>query len=124
MIRKVAMLPAVTVVALLQVTSPASAGNCLSRTEGFELVSDTVHWTFVIPAGSECLQGLRGKSMLIDKVNVVEAPSAGSLVISGPGFIYKAPAKESSDHFRLQILGENHRMRGTSEVVIDVNIRR
>jgi hypothetical protein len=124
MIRKVVMLPAVTVVAWLQITSPALAGNCLSRTEGFQLISDTVHWQFAIPAGSDCLQGLRGKSMLIDEVKVVEAPTSGSLAISGSGFIYKAPATESNDHFKLRILGENHRMRGTSDVAVDVVIRR
>jgi hypothetical protein len=119
--RKVAV---VILAALLQPSGPALAGNCLSKTEAFQLISDTVHWEFVIPTGSQCLQGLRGRSMLIDAVKVVEAPASGSLAISGSGFIYKAPPNESSDHFRLQILGENHRMRGTSEVVIDVSIRR
>lgn len=114
----------VILVALFQVSRPALAGNCLVKTEAFQLVSDTVHWEFVIPAGSECLQGLRGKSMLIDAVKVVEAPSSGNLAISGSGFIYKAPAKESDDHFKLQILGENRRMRGSSEVVVDVSVRR
>ena len=113
------------VLALAHTPSPTLAGNCLlSKSEGFQLTSDTVHWSFVIPAGTECLQGLRGGSMLIDRVNVVEAPSVGSLAISGSGFIYKAPVTASSDRFKLQILGENHRMRGTSEVVIDVDIRR
>lgn len=124
MSRKVAMLPAVTVVALLQVTSPASAGNCLSRAEGFQLTSDSVHWVFAMLAGSECLQGLRGRSMLIEEVKVIESPSAGSLAISGSGFIYKAPAAESTDHFKLRISGENRRMRGTSEIVVDVSVRR
>ena len=128
MIRTVLMLCRVFVVAMLalaQTLSSAAAGNCLlSKNEGFQLTSDTVHWSFKIPAGTECLQGLRGGSMLIDRVNVVEAPSAGNLAISGPGFIYKAPATGSSDRFRIQILGENHRMRGTSEVVVDVDIRR
>jgi hypothetical protein len=128
MIRMVLMfgrvIPAAILAALLQVPGPALAGNCLLKTEGFQLTSDTVHWEFVIPTGSECLQGLRGKSMLIEQVNVVEAPSSGRLAISGSGFIYKAPANESSDHFKLQILGENRRMRGTSEVVVDVSVRR
>jgi hypothetical protein len=55
-------------VALVGFSQPASAGNCLSKFDGFELNSDTVHWSFAIRSGSECLQGLRGKSMLIDEV--------------------------------------------------------
>ena|SRR5579864_4388163 len=127
MSRMVLMLCRVSVVAVaafVLVSGPALAGSCLSKTEAFQLNSDTVHWEFVIPAGLECLQGLRGKSMLIDAVKVVEAPSSGNLAISGSGFIYKAPANPSDDHFKLQILGENRRMRGSSEVVVDVSVRR
>lgn len=109
--------------AFVQLSDPALAGNCLTKTEAFQLSSDTVHWDFVIPTGSECLQGLRGKSMLIDQVKVVEAPSSGTLVISGWGFVYKAPANESDDHFKLQILGENRRIHGSSEVIVDVSVR-
>ena len=115
--------PAVAIVALLLISRPAWAGNCLSRAEGFQLTSDAVHWAFAIHTGSECLQGLRGNSMLIDEVKVVEPPSAGSLTISGPGFIYRAPAGEVNDHFKLRISGENNRMRGTSEVVVDISVR-
>jgi len=113
----------VILAALLHVSGPALAGNCLSKAEAFQLTSDTVHWQFMISSGSECLQGLRGGSMLIDSVKVVEAPSSGNLAISGSGFIYKAPANPSDDHFKLQILGENRRMRGSSEVVVDVSVR-
>jgi hypothetical protein len=38
---------------------------CLWKPDGFELNSDAVHWSFAIRSGSECLQGLRGKTMLI-----------------------------------------------------------
>src|SRR6516164_5400150 len=102
----------VIVIGLLQISHPASAGNCLSRADNFGLISDTVRWTFVIHAGSECLQGLRGGSMLLDEVKVVEPPSEGSLMLSGPAFIYRAPARESSDHFKLRISGEKYRIRG------------
>ncbi len=114
---------AVTIIALLLISRPASAGNCLSRAEDFQLTSDAVHWTFAIHTGSECLQGLRGRAMLIDDIKLVEPPSAGSLAISGSGFIYKAPAREANDHFKLRISGENNRMRGTSEVVVDISVR-
>lgn len=108
---------------LLQVPGPAAAGDCMAKAEGFQLASDTVHWTFAIPAGWECLQGLRGRSMLIDEVKVLEPPSAGSLTISGPSFVYKAPKMESVDRFKIRISGENHRMRGTSEVEVNISIR-
>jgi hypothetical protein len=114
---------AIAAMALVPFSRPASAGNCLSKFDGFELNSDTVHWSFVIRSGSECLQGLRGKTMLIDEVKVLEPPSAGSVTISGPAFLYRAPATESNDSFRLQVSGQNHRMSGTSVIVVEVLVR-
>jgi len=114
---------AVAMIVLVQASSPASAGNCLSKADSFELNSDIVRWSFAIHTSSECLQGLRGRSMLIDGVTVVEPPSAGSLTISGPAFFYRAPAAASNDRFRLRIIGENNRMRGTSDIVVEVSVR-
>lgn len=114
---------AVAILAFLQIAGPAWAGNCMSKAEGFQLTSDAVHWIFAIHAGSECLQGLRGRSMLIEQVQVLEPPSAGTLAISGPAFIYRAPDVQSSDRFKLRISGENNRMHGTSEVVVDISVR-
>lgn len=104
-------------------TTSALAGNCLSRNEGFELSSDTVHWTFSIRGGTDCLQGLRGRAMLIDEVKIVEPPAAGTLTIAGPAFFYRAPASGSSDRFKLQVAGQNNRMRGTSVIVVDVSVK-
>lgn len=53
---------AITALTLVLLSQPASAGNCLSKFDGFQLNSDTVQWSFVIRSGSECLQGLRGGS--------------------------------------------------------------
>jgi hypothetical protein len=114
---------AIVAVALVEVSRSASAGNCLSRADGFELSSDTVHWRFAIHSSSECLQGLRGGSMLIDEVKIIDPPSAGSVTISGPAFFYRAPATSSTDHFKLQISGENNRMRGMSTIVVEVLVR-
>jgi hypothetical protein len=114
----------VATIVLLQTVYPVRAGNCLSKAEGIQLISDTVHWAFAMPVDSDCLQGLRGGAMLIEDVKIVEPPSAGSLSLTGSGFIYKAPAAEANDHFKLRVSGENRRMRGTSEVVVDVSIRR
>ena len=114
---------AIAAMALVQFSLPASARTCLWKPDGFELNSDTVHWSFAIRSGSECLQGLRGKTMLIDEVKVLEPPSAGILTISGPAFSYQAPAMGSNDGFRLQVSGQNHRVRGTSVIVVEVLVR-
>ena len=108
---------------LCQATTSALAGSCLSRTEGFDLSSDTVHWAFTIRGETDCLQGLRGKSMLIHEVKIVEPPAAGTLTITGSAFSYRAPASGSSDRFRVQVAGENNRLRGTSVIVVDVSIK-
>ena len=111
---------AIATMALVQFSQPASAGNCLSKIDGFQLSTDTVHWSFAIRSGSECLQGLRGKTMVIDEVKILEPPSAGSLTISGSAFHYRAPATESNDRFRLEVSGQNHRMHGTSVIIVEV----
>jgi hypothetical protein len=110
---------------LLELGVPsASAGNCIWKLDGFELNADTVYWNFVIGSSSECLQGLRGNTMLIDQVKIIEPPKAGSLRISGPAFHYTAPSTAGSlDSFRLEILGQNHRVRGMSVIVVGVEIR-
>lgn len=61
--------------------------------------------------------------MLIEEVKVLESPSAGTLAISGPAFVYRAPAVQSSDRFKLRISGEKNRMHGTSDVVVDISVR-
>jgi len=111
---------AIAAMALVQFSLPASARTCLWKPDGFELNSDTVHWSFAIRSGSECLQGLRGKTMLIDEVKILEPPSAGSLTISGSAFHYRAPATKSDDRFRLEVSGQNHRMQGTSVIIVEV----
>lgn len=114
---------ALAILVLCQATTLASAGSCLSRNEGFDLNSDTVHWAFSIRGGTDCLQGLRGKTMLIHEVKIVEPPAAGTLTITGSAFFYRAPASGSSDRFRIQVAGENNRLRGTSVIVVDVSIK-
>jgi hypothetical protein len=114
---------AIAAVALVEVSQSAFAGTCLPRAGGFGLSSDTVHWIFAIPSSSECLQGLRGSAMLLDEVKIIEPPSAGSVTVSGPAFYYRAPATSSSDRFTLQVSGENHRMRGTSTIIVEVLVR-
>jgi hypothetical protein len=104
-------------------SGPASAGECIRRPEAFKLRSDTANWSITIGAGGECLQGLRGRAMLLDGVKLVEAPKLGVVSISGPSFRYRAPATPSSDSFRLEVAGEDHRVRGVSTIQVDVVVR-
>jgi hypothetical protein len=108
---------------ILSQASTASAGECIRRPEGFKLRSDTTNWSITIGAGGECLQGLRGRAMLLDGVKVVEAPKVGVVTISGPSFRYQAPATPSSDSFKLEVAGEDHRVRGMSTIQVDVVVR-
>jgi hypothetical protein len=62
------------------------AGDCLSRPDSFRLQSDTVLWSMVIARGDECIQGLRGKTMLLETVSIVEQPKTGRIVLQGPSF--------------------------------------
>lgn len=123
LLSSVARVFAISAVAVVGWSHSASAGNCLAKADAFELNSDTVHWSFAIRANSECLQGLRGKSMLIDSVTAVENPSAGRLTISGPAFFYQAPATAAVDRFKLRVVGENNRIRGNSEIIVEVSVR-
>src|SRR5262249_50089891 len=96
----------------------ATAGECASRLERFELRSDTVHWAFTIQPGGECLQGLRGRTQLLDEIKLLEPPTAGVVTTVGPSFRYQAPSSAGNDRFRLEVTGENRRQRGTSTIVV------
>lgn len=101
----------------------ASAGECVSRPERFLLLSDTVYWTVSIPSGTECLQGLRGTTQLLDEVKLVEPPSAGRVTIAGPSFRYRAPSSPGTDRFRIAVSGEDRRQRGSSVIIVEVTVR-
>ena len=101
----------------------ATAGECVSRPERFVLLSDTVYWTVSIPSGTECLQGLRGRTQLLDEVKLVEAPSAGIVTIAGPSFRYQAPTSPGTDRFRIAVSGENRKQRGSSVITVEVIVR-
>jgi hypothetical protein len=103
--------------------TPAAAGNCLSRPEPFLLRSDTVQWSMVIGRGGECLQGLRGRTMLLDSVAILEQPKSGLIQLQGPSFRYSAGPETGSDSFRLVIVGTSMRMQGSSTIDVDVQVR-
>ena len=64
----------------------ADAGNCLLRPAPFVLQSDSVEWSMVVSRGSECIQGLRGRTMVLESVSVLEQPKAGQIILQGPSF--------------------------------------
>lgn len=105
-------------------TTPLSAATCIYRPENvFQLASDTVYWSFVVSSNTECMQGLRGRTMLLHEVSIVRPPRAGSLTVSGPSFRYRAPMDAGTDTFKLEVVGENLRVRGKSVIVVHVLIQ-
>jgi hypothetical protein len=113
---------ALAALALTQTTAVARSG-CLPRPELFKLESDTVHWSMVIGAGSECVQGLRGKTMLLEDVSIVDQPKTGRLVLEGPAFLYSANAVPGADSFKLSVTGTSARIHGNSFIVVDVAVQ-
>jgi hypothetical protein len=101
----------------------AVAGNCLSHPEPFLLQSDTVQWSMVVGRGTECIQGLRGRTMVLDSISLLEQPKAGLVILQGPSFRYSAGNETGSDSFKLQIIGTSSHMQGKSTIVVDVQVR-
>ncbi|MGY4615498.1 hypothetical protein ACVWZ4_000725 [Bradyrhizobium sp. USDA 4472] len=107
----------------LSLPSPSIAGGgiCLLHAQPFTLRSDTVRWSIRIKPGSECIQGLRWSTIMIDNVTIVEPPKSGRLVIEGPAFRYFANADaQGSDSFKIAISGRSLRISGTSSIEVDV----
>ena len=77
----------------------------------------------VIARGDECIQGLRGKTMILENVSVVEQPKRGRVVLQGPSFRYSAGPELGPDSFKLIVVGSSMRMNGTSTVMVEVQVR-
>jgi hypothetical protein len=92
-------LSAIGVAAMLAPTE-VEAGNCLSRPAPFVLQSDIVEWSMVVGRGSECIQGLRGRTMVLESVSVLEQPESGQIILQGPSFRYSA-GSEPADLFKI-----------------------
>jgi hypothetical protein len=104
-------------------SSVAGAGNCLSRPAPFVLQSDMVEWSMVVGRGSECIQGLRGRTMVLESVSVLEQPKTGQIILQGPSFRYSAGPEIGSDTFKLAVVGTSTRIHGSSVVTVNVQIR-
>ena len=101
----------------------AHAGECVVRPDRIQLNSDRRLLSFSIATGSQCLQALKGKTMLIDSIKILRAPNAGTVEFAGPAFRYIAPAKPGADAFELEVSGSDRGIRGTSIVQVDVSIQ-
>jgi hypothetical protein len=101
---------------------PAGAGGtCILHPQPFTLRSDTVRWSIRIKPGSECIQGLRWSTIMIDNISIIEPPKSGRLVIQGPAFRYFLSADaQGSDSFKITISGTSLRMTGTSSIEVDI----
>jgi hypothetical protein len=117
--------PSICIIVLAAALAPtvAAAGNCLSHPPPFVLQSDTVEWAMVLGRGSECIQGLRGRTMVLESIAVLEQPKSGLVILQGPSFRYSAGPEVGSDSFKIAIVGTSARMRGSSIVTVDVQVR-
>jgi hypothetical protein len=113
---------ALIVLVAAQTVTKANAG-CLAHPEQYRLQSDTVHWSIVIAAGSGCIQGLRGRTVLLEKISIVDQPKTGNLVLDGPSFRYSATPAAGVDSFKLLITGTSVRIYGSSLIEVDVAVR-
>lgn len=77
----------------------------------------------VIGRAGECLQGLRGRTMVLESVSVLEQPKAGHVTLQGPSFRYVAGSDIGSDSFKIAIIGTSNRMHGMSILNVDVQVR-
>ena len=103
-------------------SASARAGECVVKPDRIQLTSDTVLLSFSIATGAQCLQALKGKTMLIDSIKVLRAPTEGTVEFAGPAFRYIAPAKTGADTFELEVTGSDRGIRGASTVQVQVAV--
>lgn len=102
----------------------AQAAECVLKPPRFNLASDTVHWEAAVPAGKDCLQGLRFASMVISLVFAASQPKNGSVVIQGPSFRYRPnPNFKGADNFSLSVNGAVGQIPGNSIIEVEVTVR-
>lgn len=101
----------------------ANAGQCLKPESNFALRSDTAYWAFSITSNRQCLQGLRGRTMLISSINVLQFPKFGQVELAGPAFRYIAPNDGAIDTFQLEINGSDRGVPGKSLIHVEVIVQ-
>jgi hypothetical protein len=114
----------ITLALLLLFGGSASAESCIfSGAPGFQLKSDTVEWAMKIASGHTCIRGLRSGAVSSSTVELISPPQSGQVTVLGPGFSYKAKADyQGPDTFTLRVSGTLMRTRGTSEILVIVDV--
>ena len=114
----------VTLALLLPFGGVASAESCaFSSAPGFQLKSDTVEWAMKIASGHTCIRGLRSGAVSSSTVEIISPAQSGKVTVLGPGFSYKAKADyQGPDTFTLRVSGTLMRTRGTSEILVIVDV--
>lgn len=74
-----------------------AGGVCILHPQPFKLQSDTINWSIKVKPGSECIQGLRWSTIMIENIKIVDAPKSGRIMIEGPAFRYFASADMKGD---------------------------
>jgi hypothetical protein len=102
----------------------AHAFACMAKIPHYELVSETVYAEMTVASGQSCTHGLRGRTMTLDSVEVVTAPTHGGLILQGTGFVYRSnPDFKGEDLFAIAIHGKNLGVSGTSTVRVQVSVK-
>ena len=114
----------ITLALLLLFGGAASADPCVfSSGPEFQLKSDTVEWAMKIASGQTCIRGLRSGAVSSITVELISPPQSGKVTVLGPGFSYNAKADyQGPDTFTLRVSGTLRRVRGTSEILVIVDV--
>lgn len=101
----------------------ALGAECSIKIEApYRLRSDTVDWTMQISSGQDCIHGLRLGRATIETAELISPPQSGQVKLLGPGFSYTAPDFEGNDAFTIQVVGTFERIRGSSDIRINVSV--
>ena len=113
-----------TLALLLLFGGVASAESCVfSSAPAFQLKSDTVEWAMKIAGGHTCIRGLRSGAASSSTVEIISPAQFGKVRVLGPGFSYEAKADyQGPDTFTLRVSGTLMRTRGTSEILVIVDV--
>ena len=99
----------------------SAGGTCILHPQPFKLQSDTIRWSIKMKTGSECIQGLRWSTIMIENISVVEPPKTGRLIIQGPAFRYFSNADSpGTDSFKIAISGTSLHVNGTSSIEVEI----
>jgi hypothetical protein len=111
-------------IAMALALQSAGAAACMVTIPYYELVSETVYGEMTVASGQSCTRGLRGRTMTLERVQLVTAPVHGGVILQGTGFVYRSnPDFKGEDVFAVAVHGTNLGVRGTSTVRVQVSVK-